>query len=204
MTQIEKQSVRNAEAAENTNPIPSFEEVYAMPYVRESLVCMIDNCVRKYPVLSGHEDDIRQEVLVHIWTQIRRFDPSRSSLHTYCRMAIRSGLNKARRDFFSETGLTLAYAAPIHEFGTSDETSCISRSDEASLAKQSVNDVEHDMLAQDVNTVIESLPPHIREAALMIKSGDSLRHVAKRLGISYSTFQYAYLRHIRAAFKNFF
>ena len=204
MTQIEKQSVRNAEAAENTNPIPSFEEVYAMPYVRESLVCMIDNCVRKYPVLSGHEDDIRQEVLVHLWTQIRRYDPNRSSLQTYCRMAIRSGLNKARRDFFSETGLTLAYAAPIHEFGASDETACISQSDETSLAKHSVDDVENAMLAQDINTVIEALPPHIREAALMIKSGDSLRHVAKKLGISYSTFQYAYLRHIRAAFKNFF
>lgn len=37
MTQIKKQSVRNAEAVETTTFIPTYEEIIAIPYVQESL-----------------------------------------------------------------------------------------------------------------------------------------------------------------------
>lgn len=41
MTQIEKLSVRNAESLSPINNAPTFEEVIAIPYVRESLRSLV-------------------------------------------------------------------------------------------------------------------------------------------------------------------
>lgn len=45
MTQNNNQSVRNAEAAKKTESIPTFEEVYAMKYIRESIESILDQNV---------------------------------------------------------------------------------------------------------------------------------------------------------------
>lgn len=180
---------------------PSFEDIYAMPYILESLNSIIDGNVRRYPVLAGHEEDIRQEILIHLWTQLQSYDPEKSSLKTYCRMVMRSGMNKARRLFFTESGLTLNYARPIHDFDSNNENALISDEDYCAMQKHSVNTVEQAMLGQDIDFIIRNLSSALRPIAKALQAGESLHSIADGMGIAYSTFQYKYLRPLRKEFR---
>lgn len=64
MTQKQILSVQNTETAIPIHHIPTFDEVYAMPYVRESLECILDQNIRQYQILYSFKDDLRQEILI--------------------------------------------------------------------------------------------------------------------------------------------
>ncbi len=65
MTQNNTQSVRNeAESTATTCRIPTFDEVYEMPYVQESIRALIDFNAKRFPVLASYKDDIQQEMLL--------------------------------------------------------------------------------------------------------------------------------------------
>ena len=66
MTQIEKTSVRNAESVSSINNAPTFEEVIAIPYVRESLRSLVVGNSRLFPFMASYEDDISQEMLMRL------------------------------------------------------------------------------------------------------------------------------------------
>ena len=66
MTQKQILSVQNTETAIPIHHIPTFDEVYAMPYVRESLECILDQNIRQYQILYSFKDDLRQEILIHM------------------------------------------------------------------------------------------------------------------------------------------
>ena len=75
MTQSNTQSVRNdAETATAETRIPTFEEVYEMPYVQESIRTLIAVTVHKFPILSSYQDDIRQEILLHLYNDLPRYN----------------------------------------------------------------------------------------------------------------------------------
>ena len=75
MTQKQILSVQNTETAIPIHHIPTFDEVYAMPYVRESLECILDQNIRQYQILYSFKDDLRQEILIHMNHELSNFDP---------------------------------------------------------------------------------------------------------------------------------
>ena len=203
MTQNNSLSVRNdAEIADNNTRIPTFEEVYAMPYVQESINSIIDENVHKYPILEGHEDDLRQEILISIWKCLPGFAEERSSLKTFLRLIMETSIIKARRYYFTETNLSLTYAADIHDLERDeDEESEISRNTRADFANAALKNTEKAMLEKDVQEILTTLPPKIQKTAELIMAGHSLHEIARMYGIEYSSFQYTYLRPLREAFR---
>ena len=114
---------------------------------------------------------------------------------------MRSGMNKARRLFFTESGLTLNYARPIHDFDSNNENTLISDEDYCAMQKHSVNTVEQAMLGQDIDFIIRNLSSALRPIAKALQAGESLHSIADGMGIAYSTFQYKYLRPLRKEFR---
>ena len=110
MTQNKTMSVRNTAVAAT---IPTFEEVYAMDYVQESIRTLIMENSRKYPMMASYEDDIKQEMLIYLAQSLAKFDPTRASIQTYSRMALLIGLRRARRYYFTETQKVLSQAVQI-------------------------------------------------------------------------------------------
>lgn len=185
----------------SSNKTLSFEDVCAMPYIIDSMNSIIDANVRKYPILIGHEDDLRQEMLIHLWAQLQNYDPKKSSIKTFCRVVMRSGMHKARRLFFSDSDLALNYARPIHDFTSNDEEIRISDDDNRAMQTHSVNTVEKAMLKNDIESIIQNLPDMLRPIARAVQNGESFHSIASGMGIPYSTFQYKYLRPLRKEFR---
>ena len=80
MTQIEKLSVRNAESLSPINNAPTFEEVIAIPYVRESLRSLVVGNSRLFPFMASYEDDISQEMSIFLAQRLETYDPRKSDI----------------------------------------------------------------------------------------------------------------------------
>lgn len=205
MTQTNTQSVRSdAEAAVNTNRVPTFEEVYAMPYVQESIRALIDQNVRQYPILASHEDDLRQEMLISLWKELPHYNPEKASLQTFLRMVLRSSITVARREYFSETNLSLAYAEDIAKFDFCDEDSLISKENRQTVVHLAQSPMDLEMLRQDVAAVLKNVPEDQREVAQRIMDGESLREIGRSLGMDHRLVKLRYVIPLREAFKKYF
>lgn len=204
MTQSNNQSVRSeAEAALNTNRIPTFEEVYAMPYVQESIRAIIDQNVRQYPILASHEDDLKQELLVAIWKELPKYDSGKATIKTYLRLVMHSAMKTARREYFSETNLSLALADDIADYDFNDEDSTISQEKRQMMLQVTGDPMELEMLRKDVASVLEYLPEELRNIAQRIMDGESLRQIGESLGLDHNVVKYRYIRPLREAFKKY-
>ncbi len=122
MTQKNILSVRNTEAAAINN-IPSFDDVYAMTYIQESIRSFILENSRNYPMMAPYEDDIRQEMLIYLARSLDTFDPGKSDIKTYCRLALITGLRRARRDYFTETQKSISLAIPLDKLVAAEQES---------------------------------------------------------------------------------
>ncbi len=205
MTQPNTQSVRSdAEAAVNTNRVPTFEEVYAMPYVQDSIRALIDQNVRKYPILASHEDDLRQEMLISLWKGLPRYDSKKSSLHTFVRMLLRTAIRFARKKYFSDSNLMIANADNIADYEFPDEESTISHEKRQVMVQLSCSCLEKENLRQDVEAVLKFAPPHLREVAQLIMNGESIRQIGETLGCDHKTVKTRYLVPLRKIFEKYF
>lgn len=205
MTQTNTQSVRSdAEAVVNTNRVPTFEEVYAMPYVQESIRALIDQNVRQYPVLASHEDDLRQEVLILLWKGLPRFKAEKASLKTFVRMLLKTSFRIARKKYFSESNLMLANADDIANYEFCDEDMFVSAEKRQVMVQLASISHDRKILREDVEAVLEYATPEMRLVAQRIMDGESVRKIARSLGVDHKTIAARYLRPLRRLFETFF
>ncbi len=176
MTQSNTQSVRNeAESATAVTRIPTFDEVYAMPYVQESISSLIALTVQKHPYLASYQDDIRQEILIHLNNDLPRFN-GRSDIKTFARLSIESGLKSAKLKLFRQKNNAILYAVDIDS---------VPEDDESLMARDSVYS---NIVAKELEEVLQSIKnPVLREAVDKIANGNSIRRVAKEMNIPYVT-----------------
>ena len=113
MTQIKKQSVRNAEAVETTTFIPTYEEIIAIPYVQESLRSLAIENSRLFPMMAPYEEDISQEMSILLAQRLEAYDPLKSDIKTFCRMLLETGLMRARRRYATKTQQVISQAIQI-------------------------------------------------------------------------------------------
>ncbi len=203
---IAAQSVRTAEAvSRNISGIPTFEEVYAMPYVKESIRSIIESNVKQYPVLAGCEDDIRQEILIHLNGELRKFNAKQSSLQTFCRMSIQTGMKISRRACFRHKRLLVRFAKPLHDFDDLDGEECQTAEDRRAFEEYAENNIERENLRRDVQEVIASCPADLRRIAKRILAGETVSAIARSMGMPNSSFRDRYLGRLRREFgRNFF
>ena len=116
-------SADNAQVAATIRHTLTFEEVYAMTYVRESIECLLDQNLRQYPVLNGYKDDLRQEILIRLNDELPVFDPEKSSFNTFFRRVLHAAMYDARKVYFRNQNLTLRFAAELEDFESDDTDS---------------------------------------------------------------------------------
>jgi len=202
MTQNINQSVRNAEAAKKIESIPTFEEVYAMKYVRESIESILDQNVRQYKMLAGFKDDLRQDILIHLNNELPKFNPAKASIQTFARIAIASGLRMARRRYYKIDNITLMNSLDIMDFENHDDDSTdLPEEDCHAYASHAGNNVELAVLKSDVQSVIAGCPSHLRIIAKKMLTGMSIRQLAKEYGENPMTFSRHHIRPLRRIFR---
>ncbi len=199
MAQKNNQSVRNeAESALTTNRIPTFEEVYAMPYVQKSIRAILEQNVRQYPLLATYQDDLRQEMLIKLFEALPQYD-GRAGIEAFCRICLENGFKNARRQFFQTRNLRLAYAKSIDDFESMDDedSTKLNAADIRAYASMCHDDVSEGIKKQDIMIVIGQLPDHLKVIANRILKGESIRSIEREMGIPHTTFRRKYLIQIR-------
>ena len=165
----------------------SFDDVYADAYVRESVEFTTEHLIRRIPSLSSYRDDIRQELWIYIAQAVDQYDPERGgSLATFFRNVMERRIIDVWRHFFTMNG---------------NEMSHCSLDTENDLPVYAKNDARLTELRMDFAVVIERLTPIQRQICQLLMDGLSLRNVAARLGIPFSSFMHRYIRPIRDEFR---
>lgn len=196
-------SADNAQVAATIRHTLTFEEVYAMTYVRESIECLLDQNLRQYPILNGYKDDLRQEILIRLNDELPVFDPEKSSFNTFFRRVLHAAMYDARKVYFRNQNLTLRFAAELEDF-ESDDTDSIPAESLAAYARYSKNTVEEEMLKQDVHAIIQTCSPELQKVANALLAGCSIRFLARQHQMTVPRFRRMYIRPLRKAFeKNF-
>ena len=195
-----KTSVRtNAEAANCT--IPTFDEVYADPYVQDCLRFLIqDNSIR-YPGLASYSDDIRQEMLLYLLKHLHAYNPQKAGIKTFCRHVLESGLRMARRRYLADAYDGIAQATPLHEMPDGEPYRSIDLAINSPTLPLDVSEERNAILA-----AIKKLSPGDQIVANAIMDGLSTREIIRRRLCSCSQILlYRVFPRIRAALEqNFF
>jgi RNA polymerase sigma factor (sigma-70 family) len=134
-------------------------------------------------------DDLEQEITVHVWKRLGKFDPSKAEEACFTRMLVKHATATVLRDRkrrMKQAIPTLTLALRAGE--TLDEP----------VDARSLGAAEKTALSFDVSALMDSLPPKLRQLAEQLTS-HSLAAAARELGISRAT---AYTR--RAALRQVF
>jgi len=204
MTQNNNQSVRNAEATVNINHVPTFEEAYAMPYVRESIESVLDQNVRQYPILAGYKDDLRQEILIHLNNELQKFDYRKSAFNTFFRTTLHSAICNARKGYFREKHLSLFFANCVDDYEKADEARSLSQESRNAYSRYSKNNVAIEMRKRDLKTIVLSLTEPHKSIAEKLLMGYSLRVIEREMGVPHASFVRKYLIPLRQQFAESF
>ena len=165
----------------------NFNDVYADAYVRESVEITTDRLIRKIPSLASYRDDIRQELWIYIAQSVDQYDLERGgSPATFFRNVIERRIIDIRRHFFVVNG---------------NEMSHCSLDAEDDLPAYAKNDAQMIELRMDLAVVMERLTPPQRQICQLLMDGLSLRNIAARLGIPFSSFMHRHIRPIRDEFR---
>ena len=163
----------------------NFNDVYANAYVRKSVEVATEQQIRKFPSLVSYADDIKQELWIYIAEALNQFDASRHcSLRTFLCRVIENRIVTIRNLYLPPDVSVISYDATDEEFPL--------------YAKDEVHQIE---LRMDLAVVMARLSPIQRQICQMLMDGLTLRNVATRLGLSFSTFMHRHIRPIREEFR---
>lgn len=177
MTQNNTMPVRNTAVAAT---IPTFEEVYAMDYVQESLRALVMANSRKYPMMAAYEDDIKQEMLIFLAQALPKFDPQKSQIKTFCRKMLVCGLSHARRYYFSDTQVHLSQAVQIEKLmECQQEEMDMSVSTEIRNATEaySVNPFENAAFKEEFYRLFNQLSAKDKKIAEAVMDGQTFKDI---------------------------
>lgn len=195
MTKHNKKTVRKeAESAVKSIRIPTFDEVYEMPHVQESIRSLIDLNVHQFPVLAPYADDIRQELLIALNKALPNYD-GRAGIKTFCRTCLENSIASIRRRYHRKQDLALSYASDISDFDDDlDENGKgLPPEDIRAFVSQCRNTVEEDMLRMDINDAIQRLPKQTRVILEKLLDGESMTQIENSMKLSHSTIRRKHL-----------
>ena len=165
----------------------NFDDVYADAYVRKSVEVAAEQLVRQFPALSIFQDDIRQELWIYIARAVEKYDPERGcSLQTFFRNVIDVRTIDICRRYLNQDARNLHFG----DTNLDDEYPVYAREDFRLI-----------LLRMDLAVVMQRLSPAQRQVCQWIMDGLSLRTIARKLGVSDSTFFFLYIRPIRDEFR---
>ena len=146
-------------------------EIYT-EYARTLIRVRVRRLVREKGFLRSEQDDLEQELVMHLISQAPSFDSSRASLNTFVATVVDSGVAMIVRDrnrtkrMPTRGASTLSLETKVDRPGSQPKTlrDIISLDDQTRRtgASQST-DVERFVHTDDVHTALASLPPQLQE-----------------------------------------
>ena len=195
MTHSNTQTVRNeAESTNAATSIPTFEEVYAMSYVRQSIDSVICMAIHKHPLLASYQDDIRQDILVHLNEDLPNFDGQRSGIKTFVRLSIETGLKMALRHYLTYENFALFKGKDVDLLSDHEVVSA--------------GYIDLDLLTilerHELEDAASSIPdPTLRKTVDLFLDGERGYTIARMLNIPLSTFYKYYFPRAKDFFKKY-
>ena len=165
----------------------TFEELYANPYIQESVNSTTAAIVKIHPRLQMFDDDIRQDLWLQINAAIPNYSPEgKATPETFFRHAI-----DLRKVNIAERYLHLAGCSIF----AMEAMECI-------LMTMGANTVtlENQNLRRDLDEVMEKLTPKQRFVCELIMAGQSFKTICNNLHISQSFLKKGYILPIRKKF----
>ncbi len=181
-------------------------EIYT-EYARTLIRVKVRSLVKGKGFHRSEQDDLEQELVVHLISQATSFDSSRASLNTFIATVVDSGVAMIVRDRNRTKRIpirgaaTLSLETKVARPGGQPKTlgDIISLDDQTRRtgASQST-DVERFVQTEDVRTALSSLPPQLQEFchSLLLHGSMATR---SRMGLSRRGYEAA-LENIRAHF----
>lgn len=165
----------------------TFEAVYANAYIRKSVSVTIARQARQYPVLAAHTEDMEQQLWLCIAKAVEDFDNDAAKVETFVRAVIERRINNIRRCYFTESARRQYSSIPLDQ------------DDELPIYAQ--NDIHLVNLRMDLADTLKNLDEQSRQVCHWIMDGHTFSAIAKRLGVSESTFYFLYVHPIRREFQ---
>ena len=177
-------------------------------YARTLIRVKVRKLVRGKSFLRSEQDDLEQDLAMHLINQAPSFDSSRASLNTFIATVIDSGIAMIVRDRHrtkripTRGALTLTLETKVDGPGNQPKTlrDIISLDDQTRRTGASqATDVERFVHTDDVHTALASLPPQLQEIckSLQLRGGMETR---SHVGMSRRGFEAA-LDRIREHFR---
>lgn len=165
----------------------NFDDVYANAYIRESVGITTERLIRRIPSLASFRDDIRQELWIYIAQAVDQYDSERGvSVATFFRNVMEKRIVDIRRRFFAANSNEMLHCSMDAEDGYS------------AFAKDEIRLTE---LRMDLTAVMKRLSPTQRQICRWIMDGASMRGIARRMKIPYSSLFHFYVNGIRDEFE---
>lgn len=170
-----------------TEKKPTFEDLYANPYIQESVNTIVAAIVKVHPRLQMYSDDIKQELWLQINDAIPDYSPhGKARMETFFRRLLdRRGVNVAKH-FLLDDAIAQGYVELKEEINPSS-----SKKSSFQLA----------LLKADLETVFKKLTAEQRQICEWIMDGDSFRTIAKRKGLTQYFLIKDYIQPIKDVFS---
>jgi RNA polymerase sigma factor (sigma-70 family) len=167
----------------------TFEEVYAIAYVRESIEVIIESTINKYPMLAPHRLDIEQELLIRLSKAVNNYDHNtKCSIKTFARRVLEFAIKDVRKTYFSKKTINYRCCLEFNDFIVDTEMIF-------------VDSAGKNELRMDIKSIISLLTPIQRQVCELIMSGESLTATANHLGIPLHAVRKNHIPEIREIFK---
>ena len=167
----------------------TFEEVYAIAYVRQSVEVIIENTIRKYPMLAPHRLDIEQELLIRLNKAVNNYDHSaKCNIKTFAWGVLKFAMKDVRRIYFSKKAINDRCCLEFNDVVVDKEMIWVESADKTQLC-------------MDIKSIMSLLTPIQRQVCELIMSGESLTATARHLGIPLHAVRQNHIPEIREVFK---
>jgi RNA polymerase sigma-70 factor, ECF subfamily len=151
-------------------------------------------------------DDIKQDLIVDLLERLPRFDPAKATYNTFVACVVERKISNMLRDRQAERRDRRREDCSLNdEIDDGDEVP-VQRLATMSQDKHDIRTgkyprsaEEREHLRLDIETVLASLPPHLRRAAELLQSLPTAQ-VAREMGVAHATFYHKYLKRLRAVF----
>lgn len=148
------------------------------------------------------EDDIRQELRLHLLRHVPKFDPARSSRYTYATMVMdrhARNLSKKRRRKLHATGEGISLDVLVPD---GSETYCDRLSEDeyrGAVIGRTMTEGARLELAEAVSVFLSELPALDRSICEQLMDGVSLRQAARAIGLDFAIVYRRVIHRIRPA-----
>jgi len=171
-------------------------EIYNNNAIRATVEVFSLETIKKYPMLEGFLDDLKQEMWLFLFQKLALYNSSKSTLETFASKILDIGRRRFLRSFFADKNQALRLAntpgfSKKHPLSQAENEIILENIEEQ---QSHIQDIHQRM---DINSLKEHLSSELWHICEKLQEGKSLRQLAKEMHISRRQLYKKYIMPIR-------